>query len=40
MNKLLQGGNGSHDIEFNACFGVVDQGFGYDHEWCQLGEHH
>ena len=30
MNKLLQGGSGSHDMEFNAGFGVVDQGFGFE----------
>ncbi|KDP28794.1 hypothetical protein JCGZ_14565 [Jatropha curcas] len=31
LNKLLQGGSGSsQDMEFNAGFGVVDQGFGFE----------
>eukprot|EP00257_Ricinus_communis_P001404 XP_002511661.2 scarecrow-like protein 6 [Ricinus communis] len=30
LNKLLQDGSGSHDTEFNAGFGVVDQGFGFE----------
>ncbi|OMO78538.1 Transcription factor GRAS [Corchorus capsularis] len=32
LNKILQPGAGSHhqDMEFNAGFGMVDQGFGFD----------
>ncbi|KAF5731640.1 GRAS family transcription factor [Tripterygium wilfordii] len=30
LNKLLQSGTGSQDIGFNAGFGVVDQGFGFE----------
>ncbi|GMI69687.1 hypothetical protein HRI_000638000 [Hibiscus trionum] len=30
LNKILQPGGGSHDMEFNAGFGVVDQGFTFD----------
>ncbi|KAJ9171237.1 hypothetical protein P3X46_014628 [Hevea brasiliensis] len=30
LNRLLQGGSGSQDMEFNAGFGVVDQGFFFE----------
>ncbi|KAF3440024.1 hypothetical protein FNV43_RR18302 [Rhamnella rubrinervis] len=30
LNKLLQSGSGSQDMEFNAGFGVVDQGYGFE----------
>ncbi|KAE8726165.1 Scarecrow-like protein 27 [Hibiscus syriacus] len=30
LNKILQSGGGSHDMEFNAGFGVVDQGFTFE----------
>ena len=30
LQKLLQGGSWSHDIEFNVGFGVIDQGFGFE----------
>ncbi|KAK8554433.1 hypothetical protein V6N13_093428 [Hibiscus sabdariffa] len=30
LNKFLQPGGGSHDMEFNAGFGVVDQGFTFE----------
>ncbi|KAL4376379.1 hypothetical protein GQ457_02G000230 [Hibiscus cannabinus] len=30
LNKILQPGGGSHDMEFNAGFGVVDQGFTFE----------
>ncbi|OAY49343.1 scarecrow-like protein 6 [Manihot esculenta] len=30
LNKLLQSGSGSQEMEFNAGFGVVDQGFGFE----------
>ncbi|GMI99078.1 hypothetical protein HRI_003577100 [Hibiscus trionum] len=30
LNKILQSGVGSHDMEFNAGFGVVDQGFTFE----------
>ncbi|KAK8718402.1 hypothetical protein V6N13_045637 [Hibiscus sabdariffa] len=30
LNKILQPGGGSHDMQFNAGFGVVDQGFTFD----------
>ncbi|KAE8715232.1 Scarecrow-like protein 6 [Hibiscus syriacus] len=30
LNKILQSGGGSHDMEFNAAFGVVEQGFTFE----------
>ncbi|XVF22751.1 hypothetical protein REPUB_Repub12eG0198000 [Reevesia pubescens] len=30
LNKILQSGGGSQDMEFNAGFGVVDQGFTFE----------
>ncbi|KAF5732923.1 GRAS family transcription factor [Tripterygium wilfordii] len=30
FNKLLQSGTGSQDIGFNASFGIVDQGYGFE----------
>ncbi|KAE8723331.1 Scarecrow-like protein 27 [Hibiscus syriacus] len=30
LNKILQSGGGSHDMEFNAGFGIVDQGFTFE----------
>ncbi|XWS35655.1 hypothetical protein CRYUN_Cryun20dG0015300 [Craigia yunnanensis] len=30
LNKILQSGGGSQDIEFNVGFGVVDQGFAFE----------
>ena len=30
LQKLLQGGSWSPDIEFNAGFGIIDQGFGFE----------
>ncbi|KAE8715233.1 Scarecrow-like protein 27 [Hibiscus syriacus] len=30
LNKILQSGGGSQDVEFNAGFGLVDQGFSFE----------